>query len=430
MRYSIRRSVFLPSMALLLLAGYGSAQTMKAGTKYCVEKFGQREFDLILKDISDDSKKKLTADAELRKKQVDSLKQLFAFACEAEKRGLANDETNAAELENIRSQITAVSYDKLANKTPGASPFSNITDSQIVEFYKIPANVVAFDQFLKSKTDLLHRGDPRSIDRPLTDDDRAAAKDFFVRIKISESASEQKKASLGPDFAALTRLQSMLQQAQFLAGTLSDKMAAEMSASDSEVTDYIRSRPEFDVSGKKALAAEVLAKAKAGEDFAALANKYSEDPGNAGPTGEKNGGLYKAVRKGTMVAPFENAALSLQPGAVYPDLVESDFGFHIIKLESKVGDAGDLKYDVRHILISTMMKDPTDPNAREMPIKDFVRAKIEDEKGSTTIAKIVAENPVAIGDFVVSKATTAKNTAARPATRKPGVRKPAVRKRH
>ena len=279
----------------------------------------------------------MTADAELRKKQVDSLKQLFAFACEAEKRGLANDETNAAELENIRSQITAVSYDKLANKTPGVSPFSNITDSQIVEFYKIPENAVAFDQFLKSKTDLLHRGDPRSIDRALTDDDRAAAKDFFARIRISESASEQKKASLGPDFAALTRLQSMLQQAEFLAGTLSDKMAAEMSASDSEVADYIRSRPEFDVSGKKASAAEVLAKAKAGEDFAALANKYSEDPGNAGPTGEKNGGLYKAVQKGTMVAPFENAALSLQPGAVYPDLVESDFGFHIIKLESKVG---------------------------------------------------------------------------------------------
>ena len=57
-------------------------------------------------------------------------------------------------------------------------------------------------------------------------------------------------------------------------------------------------------------------------------------------------------------------------------------------------------------------------------------AKIEDEKVFTMIAKIVAENPVAIGDFVVSKATTAKNTAARPATRKPGVRKPAVRKRH
>jgi parvulin-like peptidyl-prolyl isomerase len=129
-----------------------------------------------------------------------------------------------------------------------------------------------------------------------------------------------------------------------------------------------------------------------------------------------------------MVAPFENAALSLQPGAVYPDLVESDFGFHIIKLESKVGDSQDLKYDVRHILISTMMKDPTDPTAREMPIKEYVRAKIEGEKESAAIAKVEAENPVAIDDFVVLKLTTAK-TSTKPATRKTTVRKP-VRRGH
>ena len=403
---------------------------MKAGTKFCVEKFGQHEFDIILKDVSDDSKKKLTADADVRKKQVESLKQLFAFACEAEKRGVANDETNAVELENIRSHITAVSYDKLVNKTPGAAPFSSITDTQIAAFYKTPANEAAFDRFLKSKTDLLHRSDPRSIDRPLTDDDRAAAKDFFARIKISESASQQKKASLGPDFAALTRLQSVMQQAQFLAEALSDKMAAGMSANDAEIAEYIRSRPEFDVSAKKTLAAEVLSKAKAGEDFAALANKYSEDPGNNGANGEKNGGLYKDVRKGTMVAPFENAALSLQPGAVYPDLVESDFGFHIIKLESKVGDSQDLKYDVRHILISTMMKDPTDPTAREMPIKEYVRAKIEGEKESAAIAKVEAENPVAIDDLVVAPATATKATAAKPETRKRATRKAPVRTAH
>ena len=148
-------------------------------------------------------------------------------------------------------------------------------------------------------------------------------------------------------------------------------MATDLTAGDPEVAAYIASHPEFNVSAKKQLAAEVLTKAKAGEDFASLANKYSEDPGNNGPNGEKNGGLYRDVKKGTMVPPFENAALSLQPGAIYPDLVESDFGFHIIKLESKDGDS---EYSVRHILISTMVKDPADPTAR-MPIKDFVRER-------------------------------------------------------
>ena len=77
-----------------------------------------------------------------------------------------------------------------------------------------------------------------------------------------------------------------------------------------------------------------------------------------------------------MVPPFENAALSLEPGSIYPSVVESDFGYHIIKLEKKTGVGDALKYDVRHILILTTVKNPNDPNAAEMPIKDYVRQMI------------------------------------------------------
>ena len=417
-------------MALLLIAGYGSAQMIKAGTKYCVERFGQREFALLLRDVPLDSKNRLANDPEFRKKQVESTRQLLAFACEAEKRGLAGEETNAAELENIGSQVVATNYDKLVNKTTGSQPFSSITDAQIAAFYKTSANETAFERFLKSKADLLRRGDPQMANHVVSDDEKAVARDFFAKIKISEAASQQKKATLGPDFAATNRLQVVLQQDQFLASALSDKMAADLAASDSEVAAYIKSHPEFDVSAKKALASQVLAKAKAGEDFASLADRYSDDPGNVGPNGKKNGGLYDNVLKGTMVAPFENAALSLQPGTIYPDLVESDFGFHIIKLEKKVGTAGDTKYDVRHILISTMVKDPSNPNARDMPIKEYVRAKIEDQKESAKIAEIVAANPVAIDDLVVNTSTTAKTTPSKSTVRKPAVRKTPVRKGH
>jgi len=411
------------------MASYGSAQTIKAGTRYCVERFGQGEFALLLKDASADSKNKLASDADLRKKQVESMRQLLAFACEAEKRGLAAEETNAAELENIRSQVVATNYDKLVNKA-GAQPFSSITDAQITAFYKTPANETAFDRFLKSKTDLLRRGDPVTANHVVSDDEKAVARDFFAKIKISEAASQQKKTTLVPDFAAKNRLQVILQQTQFLASALSDRMAPEMAASDLEAADYIQSHPESDVTAKKALATQVLAKAKAGEDFAALADKYSEDPGNDGSNGQKNGGLYKNVSKGTMVPVFETAALSLQPGAVYPDLVESDFGYHIVKLENKVGTAGNIKYDVRHIVISTMVKDPSNPNTRDMPLKDYVRAKIEDQKESARIAKIVADNPVVMDELVISPSSTAKTAAAKPATRKPAVRRPAVRKGH
>jgi peptidyl-prolyl cis-trans isomerase D len=75
-------------------------------------------------------------------------------------------------------------------------------------------------------------------------------------------------------------------------------------------------------------AQEVLAKVKAGEDFSELAKQYSEDPSAA------QGGDLGTFTRGKMVAPFERAAFSLAPGET-SDLVESPFGLHIIKVESK-----------------------------------------------------------------------------------------------
>ncbi|MBC8379116.1 MAG: peptidylprolyl isomerase [Planctomycetes bacterium] len=79
----------------------------------------------------------------------------------------------------------------------------------------------------------------------------------------------------------------------------------------------------------KAKAEEVLAKAKAGEDFAALAKEYSEDPGS-----KDNGGEYTFPR-GQMVKPFEDTAFGMEVGAI-SDLVETQFGYHIIKLSEKM----------------------------------------------------------------------------------------------
>lgn len=84
----------------------------------------------------------------------------------------------------------------------------------------------------------------------------------------------------------------------------------------------------------KERAQQLLDKVLAGEDFAKLATENSEDGGSV-----NNGGLYEGVAKGAFVSEFENAALSLQDGQIYPELVETDYGYHIIKLEKKVSDS-------------------------------------------------------------------------------------------
>lgn len=80
----------------------------------------------------------------------------------------------------------------------------------------------------------------------------------------------------------------------------------------------------------KTTAAAVLADAKAGKDFAELAKKFSEDP-----AARKDGGDLGSFKKGDMQPDLEKTILSLKPGEI-SDLVSTPFGFHIIKLESKV----------------------------------------------------------------------------------------------
>lgn len=79
----------------------------------------------------------------------------------------------------------------------------------------------------------------------------------------------------------------------------------------------------------------------AGEDFGKLAKEMSEDVGSA-----QNNGDLGFAKRGTMVAPFEGAALKLKPNEL-SDVVESDFGFHLIQLIETRG----AEYHARHILL-------------------------------------------------------------------------------
>lgn len=98
----------------------------------------------------------------------------------------------------------------------------------------------------------------------------------------------------------------------------------------------------------KEKALEVLNKLKNGEDFAALAKEYSQDPGS-----KDQGGNLGFVKRGVLVAEFENEIFDqLTDGEVASTPIETQFGFHIIQKLSEKGFGDNREVESRHILIA------------------------------------------------------------------------------
>lgn len=399
------------------------------------------EIETLLADVSKTNPmvlKRLAEDPEMKKQQMENLKQLLAFASQAQREGLTAEPTNRQELDSINAEIIAVNYDREINKDKGPMPaFGFITEDMVKAYWAEDASPKAkgwfagmldkiglgdgeqrtheaeFEAFLNAKVEILKSSNPDMKDREISEEEKTQARDVFAKIRIYKAEYDQKSAAgeLSKEFVDRANLQVKLQKAQFLARLYSQKITEKTKVTDEEVAKYVSEHPELDPAQKRVKAQGILDRAKAGEDFAALANEFSEDPGNKGPDGAGQGGIYKDVAKGRMVAPFEAAALALEQGQISPELVETDFGFHIIKLERKLepkekDGKKEETYDVRHILISTGVKDPDNPAAREAPVKDFVRTKLETEKEKKVLDEIVAANNVTVpDDFTVPEVT-------------------------
>ena len=134
-------------------------------------------------------------------------------------------------------------------------------------------------------------------------------------------------------------------------------------------------------------AEDLLAKVRAGGDFAALARKNSDDPGSAA-----KGGDLGFFGRGTMTPAFESAAFALESGKV-SDVVETPFGFHIIRTdEHKPGGVKPLDA-VRDEIVQTLRGEQALELARKQAEADrraVVRGK---PLGEAAAGRAVEETP-------------------------------------
>ena len=150
----------------------------------------------------------------------------------------------------------------------------------------------------------------------------------------------------------LDKLKADARQDMAVTKLISDEIAPKVAVKPEDVQTFYTKNPQYFQQGERvhashiliqapkdadaatkakarAKADDLLKQARAGKDFAVLAKENSQDPGSA-----QNGGDLGFFSQGQMVKPFDDAAFSQKPGTI-SEVVETDFGYHIIKVIEK-----------------------------------------------------------------------------------------------
>lgn len=117
----------------------------------------------------------------------------------------------------------------------------------------------------------------------------------------------------------------------------------------------------------KAKAESILSQLKHGANFAKLAREYSDDRSS-----RAEGGDLGTFARGTMIKPFEDAVFSMKPGQMR--IVETKFGFHVVKLDALIPAHTDSLAQVRQKIIKTLRKQSGVRIAREALDQDVAAA--------------------------------------------------------
>lgn len=250
------------------------------------------------------------------------------------------------------------------------------TDENIAVVNKVPITKKDFEEELnRYQSQMAMRGQPVSPDE-LNDLKTLAVQNLIgqeliiqeckkLKIKIDEKDVEEQIGKFRDHFKTDDEFQKALSENQVTEKELRDKVerrliaqkfidtriSDKLTVTDSESKTFYDSHPEYFAQPAKIKASHILVKMspdaddttkaearkkikavqeklKKGEDFAELAKTHSEGPSNV------QGGDLGYFSKGQMVKPFEDAAFAMKTGEI-SDVVETQFGLHLIKLTDK-----------------------------------------------------------------------------------------------
>lgn len=248
---------------------------------------------------------------------------------------------------------------------------------------------------------LIHKGQIDSTDAEITDDEINSSVQYYISAYERQYGSkEAMRQATGYTYDEMKDLLKKMIRERMLSERVQSQLTSTVKITPREVTEYFAKIPADSVPlfEETYEIAEIVRKPEINEDerdrvrlelnkmrerilkgevqFSTLATLYSEDPGSA-----SKGGELGFFTRGFMVAEFEAAAFALKPGEVSP-VVETQFGFHLIQLIERRGNA----INCRHILM--MPKVSSEDLLRNRMLLDSIAQQIR--LGRTTFADAAA----------------------------------------
>lgn len=368
-------------------------------------KLSAEDINLVLgshKDGGKDGVSNITQSAESRKIFLKGLREYLALAAQAKTERLDEDATFKINFEYKKNGLLADLYKEKLTKELG-TPYQ-LSKEELETVWQKSENQKQFDNDIETLRQIQiqvgkERGGQINIPKP----QGGALEKIRENWATAKILSDKAKADL--DFMSKPELNlriRILEAGILSADYLRKHWSESVKATPEEIKNYLTAHPEYNLEAKLEKAKSLLKRVQAGEDFAKLAAEFSEDR----PT-KKKGGLYENINTDFIWKEVEKAALALEKGQTANSLVETNTGYHIVRLENKkiIKEADGLEkvvFSVRHILLQKAFEEPGNSNPEVpspfMQPDEIAKGVIETEKRNALVSKIINANEISLPD--------------------------------
>ena len=332
MKVSAKVLVVLGVIAVIAAAGIIAQQTSSSGPRS--SNFSATEMEMLIPEILPPESQAQYSQPAQKKELAKQLQHVLAIAQIAEREGYDKRP-------EVKTQMALMADSRLARAYATKNPDKIVADDELKAY--VDSHAAEIDAYLEANPRLKKQVEGAELD---------SFKETYARIRLMASkaretgASDEKTADLLEFWSSREVLyqayvDDMISKyydehkneyeqvrARHILISIGPPEEASPHGAGQDKEDADKKPKGLSKEEARKKAESILARVRKGEDFAKLAGEFSDDGS------KETGGDLDYFSRGRMVPEFEQAAFGLKPGEV-SGLVETQYGFHIIKVEDR-----------------------------------------------------------------------------------------------